>query len=244
MFCIIKKLVMKSKKKYLVKYSLEFLVIVLGISVSFFAQNTIKEKELDIKRELIIKNILNKLKSNNEYIIKTKDNFFREFDYVNGLLNNSLTKKKIKEYRKNYSPLNPFFSVVSFRPSRSIYNSLLNDGSFNLIESPKLKALIDDVYKLNYNSILNIIESEKEIAFEADRFFVNNHSEVYVQNFWFNFNNDKLINSVFEIMQNDNHFKALMVQKISYMEIKTSTLDEYSKKRDSLIKLLKIKLKK
>ncbi len=113
-----------------------------------------------------------------------------------------------------------------------------------MIESPKLKALIDDVYKLNYNSILNIIESEKEIAFEADRFFVNNHSEVYVQNFWFNFNNDKLINSVFEIMQNDNHFKALMVQKISYMEIKTSTLDEYSKKRDSLIKLLKIKLKK
>jgi hypothetical protein len=43
-------------------------------------------------------------------------------------------------------------------------------------------------------------------------------------------------------MQNDNHFKALMVQKISYMEIKTSALDEYSKKRDALIKLLKNKL--
>ncbi len=100
---------MKSKKKYLVKYSLEFLVIVLGISVSFFAQNTIKEKELDIKRELIIKNILNELESNNEYITKTKDNFFREFDYVNGLLNNSLTKKKIKEYRKKLFSLKSIF---------------------------------------------------------------------------------------------------------------------------------------
>ncbi|MDA8850391.1 hypothetical protein N9J10_02725 [Flavobacteriaceae bacterium] len=78
----------------------------------------------------------------------------------------------MKEYPANYSPLNPFLSVMSFRPSRSIYNSLVNDGSFNLIEPPTLKALIDDVYKLNYNSIENIIELEKEVAKEADRFFL------------------------------------------------------------------------
>ena len=132
-----------------------------------------------------------------------------------------------------------FLLKPPFRPSRSIYNSLVNDGSFNFIEPPTLKALIDDVYKLNYNSIVNIIESEKKVAIEADRFFVNNHSEIYTKNFWFNFNDEKLINSVFEIMQNDNHFKALMVQKISYMEVKTSALENYSKKRDALIKLLK-----
>ena len=133
-------------------------------------------------------------------------------------------------------------SVVSFSPSRSIYNSLVNDGSFNLIQPPTLKALIDDVYKLNYNSIINIIELEKNIAVEADRFFVNNHSDIYIKNFWFNLKDEKLTNSVFEIMKNDNHFKALMVQKISYMEIKTVALNEYSTKRDSLIKLLKNKL--
>jgi len=131
---------------------------------------------------------------------------------------------------------------VSFSPSRSIYNSLVNDGSFNLIQPPTLKALIDDVYKLNYNSIINIIELEKNIAVEADRFFVNNHSDIYIKNFWFNLKDEKLTNSVFEIMKNDNHFKALMVQKISYMEIKTVALNEYSTKRDSLIKLLKNKL--
>ena len=100
--------------------------------------------------------------------------------------------------------------------------------------------LIDDVYKLNYNSIVNFIESEKKVAIEADRFFVNNHSEIYAKNFWFNFNDEKLTNSVFEIMQNDNHFKALMVQKISYMEVKITALEKLlKKKRDALIKLLK-----
>ena len=232
----------KRTKKYFIKYTLEFFVIVLGISFSFLVQDIRKEKELDLKRELIIRNLLNELESNQPYITNKKDDFSREFEYVNGLLSDSLTKKKIKEYPANYSPLNPFLSVVSFSPSRSIYNSLVNDGSFNLIQPPTLKALIDDVYKLNYNSILNIIELEKNIAVEADRFFVNNHSDIYIKNFWFNLKDEKLTNSVFEIMKNDNHFKALMVQKISYMEIKTVALNEYSTKRDSLIKLLKNKL--
>ena len=232
----------KRTKKYFIKYTLEFFVIVLGISFSFLVQNIRKEKELDLKTELIIRNLLNELESNQAYITNKKDDFSREFDYVNGLLNDSLTIKKIKEYPANYSPLNPFLSVVSFSPSRSIYNSLVNDGSFNLIQPPTLKALIDDVYKLNYNSILNIIELERNIAVEADRFFVNNHSDIYIKNFWFNLKDEKLTNSVFEIMKNDNHFKALMVQKISYMEIKTVALNEYSTKRDSLIKLLENKL--
>ena len=89
-----------------------------------------------------------------------------------------------------------------------------------------------------YNTIINIIESEQLIADKADEFFVNNYTATYVKNFWFN-NDEKLISSVFKIMQKDSKFKALMVQKISFMEIKVSGLDNYSKKRDSLINLIK-----
>ena len=40
-------------------------------------------------------------------------------------------------------------------------------------------------------------------------------------------------------MQKDAKFKALMVQKISFMEIKVVGLNNYSKKNDSLINLIK-----
>ena len=155
---------------------------------------------------------------------KISDKFsdWRDYRYIS-------QKLLVVDYKGNYIPKAFATEVYKIEP---------RDNAVDITGVEYLTKV--DSLGLGYN----IIESEKEIAFEADRFFVNNHSEVYVQNFWFNFNNDKLINSVFEIMQNDNHFKALMVQKISYMEIKTSTLDEYSKKRDSLIKLLKIKLKK
>ena len=225
-------------KKYFIKYTFEFFVIVMGITFSFFVQNIRNDIQIDTKRELIIDNLLSELESNQAYIDKAKRDFKREMEYVNKLLLDSLTTQEIKKYPKNFSPLNPFFSVKKFRPSKSIYNTIVNDGSFNIIEPSSLKALIDEVYSLNYNTIINIIESEQKIADKADEFFVNNYTATYVKNFWFN-NDEKLISSVFKIMQKDSKFKALMVQKISFMEIKVLGLDNYSKKRDSLINLIK-----
>tara|TARA_X000000368_G_C22971396_1_gene685638 strand:+ start:392 stop:1099 length:708 start_codon:yes stop_codon:yes gene_type:complete len=225
-------------KKYFIKYSLEFFVIVMGVTFSFFLQNIRNDIEIDTKRELIIDNLLSELESDQAYIEETKQDFKREMEYVNKLLSDSLTTKEIKNYPKNFSSLNPFFSVKKFRPSRSIYNSIVNDGSFNIIEPTSLKALIDNVYELNYNTIINIIDSEQKIADKADEFFVNNYTETYVKNFWFN-NDEKLISSVYKIMQKDSKFKALMVQKISFMEVKVAHLNDYSIKRDSLINLIK-----
>jgi len=225
-------------KKYFIKYSLEFFVIVMGVTFSFFLQNIRNDIEIDTKRELIIDNLLSELESDQAYIEKTKQDFKREMEYVNKLLSDSLTTKEIKNYPKNFSSLNPFFSVKKFRPSRSIYNSIVNDGSFNIIEPTSLKALIDNVYELNFNTIINIIDSEQKIADKADEFFVNNYTETYVKNFWFN-NDEKLISSVYKIMQKDSKFKALMVQKISFMEVKVAHLNDYSIKRDSLINLIK-----
>ena len=225
-------------KKYFIKYTFEFFVIVMGITFSFFVQNIRNDIQIDTKRELIIDNLLSELESNQAYIDKAKRDFKREMEYVNKLLLDSLTTQEIKKYPKNFSPLNPFFSVQKFRPSKSIYNTIVNDGSFNIIEPSSLKALIDEVYSLNYNTIINIIESEQKIADKADEFFVNNYTATYVKNFWFN-NDEKLISSVFKIMQKDSKFKALMVQKISFMEIKVLGLDNYLKKRDSLINLIK-----
>jgi len=44
-------------------------------------------------------------------------------------------------------------------------------------------------------------------------------------------------------MENNYRFRALMVQKISYMEVKIVSMSKYIEKRNSLIKLLKNHIK-
>lgn len=154
-------------RKYFIKYTLEFIVIVLGISFSFLVQNIREETELDSNRQLIFKSLLSELESNESYITSRKKAFVREMDYVSKFLKDSLTKNKIKKYPENLSPLNPFLSAGTFNPSTSIYNSLINDGSFNLIKSSTLKSLIDEVYNINYKAIQHIAQLELEVANEA-----------------------------------------------------------------------------
>ncbi len=55
-------------RKYFIKYTLEFIVIVLGISFSFLVQNIREETELDSNRQLIFKSLLGELESNESYI--------------------------------------------------------------------------------------------------------------------------------------------------------------------------------
>ena len=62
----------KTVKNYFIRYTLEFFVIVLGISFSFLVQNIREEKELDSNRQLIFKSLLGELESNESYIISRK----------------------------------------------------------------------------------------------------------------------------------------------------------------------------
>ena len=85
-------------RKYFIKYTLEFIVIVLGISFSFLVQNIREETELDSNRQLIFKSLLGELESNESYITSRKKAFVREMYYVSKFLKDSLSKNKIKEY--------------------------------------------------------------------------------------------------------------------------------------------------
>ena len=64
-------------RKYFIKYTLEFIVIVLGISFSFLVQNIRDETELDSNRQLIFKSLLGELESNESYITSRKKAFVR-----------------------------------------------------------------------------------------------------------------------------------------------------------------------
>ena len=84
-------------KKLIVKYSIEFFVIVFSISVSFFVENLRVENENENQRRLIKQSLLQELKSGDEFL-KFRKNAF-EMDL-----------KAIKLILKDDSPLDSIFS--------------------------------------------------------------------------------------------------------------------------------------
>ena len=133
-------------KKYLVRYILEFIVIVTGISISFYLekQNAIKYKE-ELKVESLIK-----LKEN---LLKELDGFHYDYDVHSWASNYS----DIIYNRGNYLYINDkdslgyYLSFLKYAGTVFVendeeYSALNNSGLIELIENRELVVLLQKKY--------------------------------------------------------------------------------------------------
>src|SRR6056300_502890 len=112
-------------KKLIIKYSIEFFVIVFSISVSFFGENLREENEKDNLRILVKQSLLEELILGNDFL-KFRDIAFNSDLKAIELIVNEETL--IDSIFSNVSPAgfsNPFMVARNFNPPSSVYNSLI-----------------------------------------------------------------------------------------------------------------------
>jgi len=148
-------------KKYLLKYTFEFLVIVMGISVSFWLNNWSESvKENNIEKDLVnllIIDIENK-KSENEFDIEIFNSAIERFERV---INTWETAKRIdtndlKSTLQYLGMDTPYFNEVS-----PIYNSLSNTKLWNNLPF-ELVNQINDLYRRRYQEMKLRFEKIRE----------------------------------------------------------------------------------
>ena len=160
-------------RKYLLKYSLEFLVIVMGISISFFIEKrNAKDYQEELKNQSlrrIIKNIevdiidlkynvnVNTIASNaTDWLVKNNDNY------------SNISKDSIGIYLNNAILLNTVFV-----DNQEEYRALQNSGLIELIENEKAVTALQNkyIYHEFYKKIEDVIL--KEAFFLSDFIYEN-----------------------------------------------------------------------
>ena len=229
-------------KKLVLKYSIEFFVIVFSISVSFFVENLRERNEKNALRVLIKQSLLEELEINVPRLETTRQDLETWNKHINYFLRHpdsldiGLITDFLKEY--NYSPLNVYMTVYTPDLPNATYNALVNDGSLNLIKDPALKSSIEQLYNRSSSLVNSWVEEEKNVATRAENYFVEKYPGIYLKDFWRNYNLD-LFNQAINVMKSDNRFKATMMQKESFMLVKLRDFNLYLSQRDSLINTLK-----
>lgn len=154
-------------KKHLLKYSLEFLVIVMGISVSFWLNNWTENRLLNIQKgENLINlksaiqkdiNLLKAIESVNDFrfislsqVLKWSNNSVANLDSSKLILKDSVVWNKPipEEFEKNF-----FDKTITYiqRPRIMIIHSyameeIKNSGIYSKIKNKHLKNLVNDYY--------------------------------------------------------------------------------------------------
>lgn len=136
-----------SKRYYLKIYSLEFLVVFLGILSSFGIDNYIKNTQKEDDKNTLL----------DELYLSIKEDI-GQLEIVNNALDDCLNSINIlfeesKEHTLNDSIIAYHISnvsakaAISFFPQKGIYNQLINTNSFELIEDQQLRRKISDLYE-------------------------------------------------------------------------------------------------
>ena len=201
-------------KKNLLKYSLEFLVIVLGISVSFWLNEYKNSLDSDTKEIQVYHNLLISLNASEDRIEERKAVFKFDVD----ILDNLFDLSDFNSY--NYKDL--LIATTDWRGfaiNKEMYSLLKEDGSIGHIKSVDLKIAIQQFYKFGDGAIRGNLEDDKIIQREVLKYLNFNYPELVL-------NSNKVSNSDSEIklfkkkLKNDLTLRSLLQSKQRFMRNK------------------------
>ncbi|CAI8426862.1 MAG: Uncharacterised protein [Flavobacterium sp. SCGC AAA160-P02] len=219
----------KKVKKYLIKSILEFIVIVLGISVSFWVNNkqTIKQnKNNELKVYKDIKTELNKLSN---YIEARTTAFNYDLSLIDSIYNNS------PNFNFTYKEM--LIAITDWRgfsPGIEIYSSLKYDGGLKYISNPKIKVAIDRFYAPN-NAIYANMDDEVVVQREILKFLHLKYPLVLLNEDSNSINEAQKIEFFKKIIQNDLSFRSLLKAKRRFMKSKSDGIKFYKKSHQNLL---------
>ena len=231
-----------SLKKYFIKYTFEIIVIVMGISISFFIEDIRQKNELKHLTKDLRNNLLSEIYQIENYLKIRLEGFDNDLKIVNFLKINDKNSRNFfnSENEKNINIAAAIFNYRGFSPPVSFYNSLVNDGKIRYLESSEIKTRLDELHTSITYFIKANMEDEITVLNKIVTHFQNNYPSIYIeiiQTISTNaFNNSDLIDNTQKlkflekiklISSTDPKFKSLLYEKGLAMNAKLDGLKIY-----------------
>ena len=232
-------------KKYLLKYSLEFLVIVMGISVSFYLDKIRKDLDNDALSTIIYQNLLNEINEIEKYAEEREFSFIKDLESLNALQNPSISGdsliklEKVKKFQ-----LASFLNYRGFSPPNSVYNSIVGDGNLTYIQSIDLKKELNKMHNTHFNSIDLNVDNELEARKKIIEHIQINYPKIYLNGQFIHQRENEFYYKLKTFVDGDLTLKAYIYEKQVAMRLKNGGLKWYKESLSKIKNLLMIELSK
>ena len=233
------------KKKYIIKYSFEFVVIVLGVSVSFWLSEISINNQNEKERIKVLTSLHMETKEIRNYCDErnqswqTDINLLNQFLYpgtlnIDSILKITTSKSRIEQiliiYRVFYPPMNRYYSII-------------NSGDLKYVKSDKIKEILSKLHNTSYLYVETTVEYEKQLKQSFLPFLSVNHSDVVLAR-----DNDKISIKDYSMIlsdaiKTDEKLKSKLIMIKRYLEYKINFLRLYMLSLDDLERELNISMK-
>jgi hypothetical protein len=225
-------------KKYIIKYSIEFVVIILGITVSFWLNELSIDNQNEEERIKVLTSLqmeINEIKYYSDGRKQTWEmdiSLLNEFLYPSNKIFNidSVLKKTTSKIR-----IETFIILYRvFDPPMNRYYSIINSGDLKYVKSDKVKEILSRLHNTTFSYVETAVEHEKQLKQSFLPFLTINHPNVILARDNNKISIDRYSEILNDAINSDDKLKAKFILLKRYLEYKITILQMYMINLDDL----------
>ena len=223
------------REKSFKRYLFDFIVIVLGITVSFwFNQLSIKRSD-NKERIKVLNNIEKEIAEIEKYCDERLNAWNDDIGLYTEFLDDNLNIESIKNITSSKGRIE--FNLIYYRdfePPMNRYNSMISSGDIKFIKSEKIKETLTRLHNLNYSNLKTSVEYEKSLKQELINILTKNHSEILFAADSYKTSIEMYSSLLHKSIQSDQELKSNLLIQMKYFKSRVSLLKLYMYTLDEL----------
>tara|TARA_B100000683_G_scaffold191539_1_gene184601 strand:- start:94 stop:813 length:720 start_codon:yes stop_codon:yes gene_type:complete len=237
----------KIDKKYIIKYSFEFVVIVLGISVSFWLNELSIDNQNEVERVKVLNSLKMEIQEIRNYTDEREKTWQTDLNLLNLLLDpkdlNS-TSDSILKITTSKSRIETFLVIYRvFEPPMNRYYSIINSGDLKFVKSNKIKEVLSRLHNTSFSYVETTVEYEKQLKQSFLPFIAENHPSIIIARDDQNVSMKEYVQKLVKAIEKDIKLKANFSMVKRYLEYKLNFLRIYVVIMEDLEAEINIELK-
>jgi len=218
-------------KNYAIKYSIEFVVIILGITVSFWLNQLSIANQNEKERIKVLSSLQLEINEIKFYCDEKKQTWGNDIRLLDEFLipgNDEFNIDNILKITTSKNRIETFMVLYRvFDPPLNRYQSIINSGDLKYVKSEKVKEILSRLHNTSLSHLETAVEHEKQLKQSFLPFITVNHPEVILARNNNRISVDRYSEILNEAIHSDDRLKAKFVMLKRYLEFKTSILQVY-----------------
>ena len=221
----------KIDKKYIIKYSFEFVVIVLGISVSFWLNELSIDNQNEVERVKVLNSLKMEIQEIRNYTDEREKTWQTDLNLLNLLLapkDLNSTSNSILKITTSKSRIETFLVIYRvFEPPMNRYYSIINSGDLKFVKSNKIKEVLSRLHNTSFSYVETTVDYEKQLKQSFLPFIAENHPSIIIARDDQNVSMKEYVQKLVKAIERDIKLKANFSMVKRYLEYKLNFLRIY-----------------
>ena len=230
-------------RKYLIKYLLECIVIITGISVSFWINQVSIENDTKKERLRVLNSLFLEVQEIEKYSGERLTIWNQDIEIYSSLLKENLDSDLIKNIAISKSRVE--YNLIYYRdfsPPMNRYESMVNTGDLKYINSEEISDLLTRLHNQDFGLVKSTMEYEKSLKINLINLITSDYPGIIL-----NGENNKVtlteyLEELHNVIQTDKSLQTELLVQMRYYNTRIAALKYYLITLNDLKDVLKEKM--